>query len=104
MAVGLAAVVGGALSCGSDSDQDAAQPATGEVSGLILDLDARSLLELESVTLEDENGATWIFEAQGKRLAGFTPSHLREHMLLGEPVTVAFHRENGVLVLDDVTD
>ena len=52
----------------------------------------------------DETGKKWHFEANGKTFASFTPSHLNEHMLLGLRVTVVFHEEGEVLVVDDVTD
>ena len=59
---------------------------------------------LESLTLVDENGTRWMFEARGRQVEGFTPSHVREHMVLGQPVRVTFHRENGALIINDITD
>ena len=74
------------------------------VSGFVVDVQAKSLLELSSLTLRDEAGVTWKFEASGAGLGEFTPSHLRQHGILSEPVTVAFHRRDGVLVIDGITD
>ena len=74
------------------------------VRGLVREVNARSLLELETLTVQDDDGTEWRLEARGKRFAEFTPSHTREHMVLGLPVTVTFHRENGALVLDEMAD
>ena len=67
-------------------------------------MEASSLLELESLVVEDDDGVEWAFEGRGGSFVGFTPSHLREHMVLGMRITVTFHREDGALVLDEVGD
>ena len=92
------------LACAAGSGDNTAAGGTDTVRGLIVEVNAGSLLELDSLTVEDSSGNRWRFEALGKRFAEFTPSHLREHMVLGRPVTVTFHRENSSLVLDDITD
>ena len=97
----LIATVPGVAGCGGDA-ADVASPQS--VRGLIRDVEARSLLELESLTVEGQRGRVWRFEARGEKLPELTPSHLREHMVLGQPVTVTFHQEDGVLVLDAITD
>ena len=74
------------------------------VKGLIRNVVARSPLELETLDVEDEKGTLWKFEARGKRLRLFTPSHLNEHMVLGIQVTVIFHSDDGAHILDDVID
>ncbi len=56
------------------------------VTGEITAVEARSIAEFESLTLVDEDGRVWEFV--GGAFAGFTPSHLREHMALGDPVKV----------------
>ncbi len=76
----------------------------GTVRGSIVDVSAQSLLELDSLTIEDASRTRWTLEARGKAFDGFTPSHLREHMLLGLPVTVKYHREGEALVIDEITD
>ena len=93
-----------ALACGAGTSSDSKGQSSEMVHGLVRAVQTRSLLELESLTVEDDDGTEWRFEARGRRFADFTPSHLREHMVLGVPVTATFHRENGVLVLDDITD
>ena len=82
--------------CGSQS---------GAIRGHLVDVQSESLLELTSAEIMDGDGKRWKFEARGFSEPGdFTPSHLREHMVLGEPVTVKYHDEDGVLVIDDITD
>ena len=74
------------------------------VRGLVQEVEARSLLEIDSVTVRDDDGREWVIEGGGTEIPGFSPSHVREHMVLGQPVTAFFHREDGVLALDDMTD
>ena len=82
-------------------------PRTGaesEVRGMVQAVEPRSLLDIESLTVVDEEGVVWIFQGGPRTPAGFTPSHLREHMLQGEPVSVFYHAEGEALVIDDITD
>lgn len=92
------------LACTATSDDDAIGADQESVRGLIRGLEAQSLLALKSLDLTDESGITWHFEANGKKFASFTPSHLSEHMLRGLRVTVVYHREGETLVLEDITD
>lgn len=78
------------------------QTAQQVVRGEIMDVKARDLLHIESLTVRDADGRTWVFEARA--VLEFTPSHMREHMVLGEPVAVTFHEEAGVLVADKLAD
>ena len=96
------ALVLAATACGPDAPRDEA--ATQDVRGLVLRVEASSLLELKSLVVEDDDGVEWAFEGRGGSFTGFTPSHLREHMVLDMRVTVTFHREDGALVLDEVGD
>lgn len=72
------------------------------VRGHVLDVQARSLTEVQSLTLRDSEGGEWIFETVGN--VGFTPSHIREHMMQGEPMTVFYEERNNRLVATRVTD
>ena len=98
------ALTAAALACGGGADGGPGAEGAETVRGLLLEVNARSLLELETLTVRADDGAEWRLEARGKRFALFTPSHLREHMVSGLPVTVTFHRENGALVLDEIAD
>ncbi len=86
-----------------------AQPDTrGETlvfTGLVTDVEARSLLELESIEVTDRSGAALRFHAErGQRFAEFSPSHARGHMLLAEPVEVTYREMDGLLFIVDLAD
>ncbi len=74
------------------------------VVGFVKEVKSRSLLELEALVLVDKNGKRWTFEASDRQIDGFTPSHLKEHMVLGILVRVTFYRKNGEMVIRDITD
>ena len=91
-----------ALACDGGAADDA--PATQSVRGQVLQVDARSLIELEALELLDGNGVAWRFEGRGIAIPGFAPSHLNEHKLLGQPIEVFYRREGDALVLRNITD
>lgn len=72
------------------------------VRGIVLDVQARSLTEVESLTIQDREGRMWRFQAEGN--LGFTPSHIREHMLQGQEMTVTYREEGDILVALKVMD
>ncbi len=72
--------------------------------GYVVGVESKSLLDLELVRVRTEAGETVELSAKGKLFPGFSPSHLREHMVQGLPVTVRYHQEGGELVLDEVRD
>ena len=59
-------------------------------AGTVTSFEAKTLLELESVTVANESGVVLQFHAGGRRFEEFTPAHVREHMLLGDPVEVTY--------------
>lgn len=91
-----------ALACDARGDDDA--QTTQSIRGQVLQVDARSLIELEALELLDERGEIWRFEGRGIAIPGFSPSHLNEHKLLGQPVEVFYHREGDALILRNITD
>ena len=103
--VALALLLIGALAaCSADASDAPTLPILQAVRGQVLHVEARSLIELEALEIQDENGANWRFEGRGKVVPGFAPSHLNEHKLLGLSVEVTFYRDGDALVLHDVTD
>ena len=70
------------------------QPAAGdgEVVGHVVEVTARSLVAVETLTIVTSDGTEWEFT--GGEFSGFTPSHLEEHQALGEPVKVVYVRED----------
>lgn len=75
------------------------------VRGTPVDVQSETLLELTVVDIVVGGVERWRFEARGFRSStGFTPSHLREHMVQGLPISVRYHEEGEVFVIDDITD
>lgn len=73
------------------------------VRGVVVEVEARSILEVATLTIKEEgSGKVWTFQADGP--VGFTPSHIREHMMQGQLVTVRFRERDGVFVAVLVTD
>ena len=105
IAVGLA-LAAALTSCDGDANGKAAERTANleTVRGMVLEVDAESLISLAALEVQDDKGAVWRFEGRGKVVPGFTPSHLNEHKLLGQSVEITFYREGGALVLHDITD
>lgn len=68
---------------------------TSVVNGLVAEVYATSLTKTEWFSLEVGSGSM-IKVIVNKDLGEFTPSHLRSHMITGEPVEVTFiKKQNG---------
>ena len=76
---------------------------TETVIGRLIDVQSSGLLDLESIEVIDEGGRQWKLEGSGE-FGHFTPSHLRQHMVLGELLQVSFHRDGNILVIDRLSD
>lgn len=72
------------------------------VHGVITDVQARSLTEVATFSVQDSTGRSWSFETEGP--INFTPSHIREHALMGQPVTVYYQAEGERLLAQRITD
>ncbi len=93
--VGLTLFVGG---CGGSND---ARELT--VTGIVTGVESSSLVDLASITVEDQNGNKWRFVAGG--FVGMTPSHLRVHEATREKVTVTnIQGENDTMVIKLIAD
>ena len=73
-----------------------------QVTGLVLETVDRSLTEVESLRLRDDEGRVWEFFTQGP--VGTTGAHLRQHQLAGEKVRVTYRDEGGRLIASNVRD
>jgi hypothetical protein len=92
--------------CGGSSAVEGPPP-DGEqetVTGTILNYESASLSVIRSLELQDAAGAVWVFEGGGAAVPHFSPSHLRDHMLLGLPVEITFVREGEALLIRNVVD
>ena len=91
-----ALVVMTAASCGGGSDEKT-------VRGLVTDVQASSITQVDSLTLREEGtGKLWTFQA--KEHVGLTPSHIRQHILQGQLLTVHYEERRGQLFAVLVTD
>ena len=94
------------LACGSGDDTGAvtSRPgeASGEMEGLVVEVSGRNIVELETLGIRAEDGTVWTFTAEGP--LEFSPSHLREHQLFGETVTVSYVRRGELLVAVKISD
>jgi hypothetical protein len=95
----LAAMLAAALllaACGGNEDDP------GTVHGKLTDVQNRTFTEIESFSLTDEAGETWLFVTEGQ--LEMTPSHLSQHMLSGEAVSVQYERRAEGLVAVGIAD
>jgi len=95
----LALVVGAVLlltvaACGDGGEK--------QVSGFVLRAVERSITEIESLRLQDDDGLVWEFTTQGP--VGTSASHLRQHRLAGERIIVTYREVDGLLIASDITD
>ena len=83
-------------SCGGGGDEKT-------VRGLVTDVQANSITQVATLTLREEGtGKVWTFQAEGH--IGFTPSHIRQHMLQGQSLTVHYEERRGQIFAVLVTD
>ena len=74
--------------------------------GLIAEVSARSLTETRWFSLETDGGATFKVMVETD-LGKFTPSHLRSHMITGQPVEVMFSEKettSNLIIAVSVSD
>ena len=95
----LAAIVASAA-CGGSEDAGPAVRETG--AGAVIEVEAASLLEVDSLSVMDDSGVVWRFV--GREFRGFSPSHLNEHRVQGDRVTVTFRRDGDTLVIENISD
>ena len=81
---------------------DTTGSAEATVTGHVIDVSEKSLLEIDVLRIEDGEGAEWRFSGRGYR--GVSPSHLRQHMIQGFQVVVTYRDEGESLVIRDIRD
>jgi hypothetical protein len=78
--------------------QPQAQAPSQTVHGVLIDVQSRSLQQLDSFTVRTDDGRELTFTPaptfnQGQTHA-MTPGHMRQHMALADPVTVTYREED----------
>ncbi len=89
---------------GCDRTPEGTAKGLSSFTGTVTSFEAESLLELESITVVNESGEVLEFFADGRRLEEFTPAHVREHMVLGDPVEVTYRESGGRLLIVSLRD
>ena len=92
-----------ALLSGCGGATEATPVSGGLVQGMVVAVEGRTITEVESMSIRDEAGKVWHFAAAAG-FVGLTPSHLREHQLLGHSVSVTYVVEDDSLVAVELTD
>ena len=97
------------VGCGSNTEvettitpgpQLSAEPSA--VMGHVVSVEAASIVAIKAFGVEDSEGVVWSFIAEGP--LEFTPSHLREHQLLGLPVVVTYLETTDGLLAVSLVD
>jgi hypothetical protein len=70
--------------------------------GLVVEVQAASFLQIASFTLRTDDGTLVEMTVEGD--VGMTQSHLREHMALGDPVTVTVRHADGLTIATRIDD
>ncbi|PZC42442.1 MAG: hypothetical protein DK303_001026 [Chloroflexi bacterium] len=83
----------GNLSCGGEH-MNIIDVSLVEVSGLVTEFKARSLTEIDYLSLQTAEGQIYNFKV-GNNLGKFTPSHIRQHMVHGELVEISYFQRDG---------
>lgn len=74
------------------------------IVGFVDEVVSKSIAELDYFKVVDAKGKVWVFSSFGEFDGKLTPSHLRDHMILAEPVEVFYEVLNGKLVVLKVED
>ncbi|MGE3271585.1 MAG: hypothetical protein AB7P40_22735 [Chloroflexota bacterium] len=77
-------------------------PRTETLHGVVVEMQAASFSQVAGFTLRTDAGEDYEFIVEGD--IGFTPSHLRQHMLLGERVAVTAKSEADLRIATRVED
>ena len=97
----LALMLAGSAACGEPASS-ASETDERQIRGRVLEVVARNITELETLRLLGEDDREYHFTSEG--FVGFSPSHLREHQLFGQPVIVSYVQKGGQLVAVAITD
>ena len=87
-----------ALACGGGGASRVERSAV----GVVLEVEASSITQIDSFTLRTNDGQTLVFrvapDARPDPEEGFVASHLRSHAALAEQVEVFYREEDGELL------
>ena len=72
------------------------------VTGLVLEVVGRNLVEIELLRVRDRSGRIWEFTTEGN--IGISAAHLKQHQVLGQGVVVVYNEEDGQSIASEVRD
>jgi len=72
------------------------------VTGLVLEVVGRNLVEIELLRVRDRSGRIWEFTTEGN--IGISAAHLKQHQVLGQGVVVIYNDEDGQSIASEVRD
>ena len=102
VALSLALVTAGCGANGEEPEPQSSEPPS-QLTGVITDVDAESLTEVEGFTLRSDGETYEIFIAPDADL-GVPPAHLNEHSISGDPVIVELETRDGRLYALSILD
>lgn len=73
-----------------------------QVRGLVIDVRVATFTQIQGFSLRTDDGSVYEFIVEGD--VGITPGHLREHMLLGDPVLVTVRTADDLQIATRVDD
>ena len=73
------------------------------ISGSIIDVQSKSFTQVSRITIITSDGQEYELNVN-KDLGKFTPSHLKQHMTLGDLVQASFIEDDGMKWLEDIRD
>jgi len=73
------------------------------VTGHVTSVFPKSITIVEKITVVDMDGHHWTFESDGE-YSGFTPSHLLEHQVTGDPIKIKYRAQAGKLLIITIQD
>ncbi len=84
----------------------ACEAAESTAAGIVVDVEGTTMTEIQAFTLRTRPGQEVRFEVGRLEMVdgAFPATHLREHMALATPVTVAYRTEGERLVVYRLTD
>jgi hypothetical protein len=74
------------------------------VRGVITNVQSRDIGHASSITVRTSDGREIRFQVSDEVDQHWTPGHLRDHMLLGEPITVLYRRVGDDLIAYRILD
>jgi hypothetical protein len=73
-----------------------------QLRGIVTDVKISSFTQIQAFSLRTDEGDAHDFIVEGN--VGITPGHLREHMLLGDPVVVTVRYADDLKIATQVDD